>query len=224
MKLKLLLKVIPLILVGMGIAQAEGVHVYRPGEIPSASDIAKMLGGGAPAVRSSATDDSPAPVHKVVKRKSRGLALDAADEEPSSTVTGNTRYQTSRPAAASEPPPEAQASSGEGESAFALPIQFAYKSAQILPDAMPAIDAVAEGIKQAGVRVLVEGHTDAKGGAAYNRSLSRQRAEAVKRYLVRQHGIRPQNLIVVGKGGSEPLDPNDPYAAENRRVQFRAAR
>jgi len=108
--------------------------------------------------------------------------------------------------------------------ALALPIRFAFDSAQVLPESMPALEAVASGIKLVGptAKVLIEGHTDAAGSDSYNVTLSEKRALAVKTYLVLQHGIPAGNLRTVGLGKSELITPGKPLAAENRRVQFRA--
>ena len=106
-----------------------------------------------------------------------------------------------------------------------LPVEFAFNSAEILPEAKPQLDAIAEGIKMTnGAKIIIEGHTDASGSAAYNKQLSLRRARAVKEYLVKKHGISPDQLVIRGLGESDPLNPDNPYAPENRRVQFRAAR
>jgi outer membrane protein OmpA-like peptidoglycan-associated protein len=107
--------------------------------------------------------------------------------------------------------------------ALALPVRFAFDSAQVLPESLPALEAVASGIKLAGpaTKVLIEGHTDAVGSDAYNLTLSEKRALTVKTYLV-QHGIPAENLRTVGLGESTLINPGKPLAAENRRVQFRA--
>ena len=105
-----------------------------------------------------------------------------------------------------------------------LPVEFAFNSAKILAQNEPQLDAVAEGIKMTNdVSVVVEGHTDAYGSGRYNEKLSRLRAEAVKNYLVQRHGIRSARLLVKGMGEASPLNPADPFAPENRRVQFLAA-
>jgi outer membrane protein OmpA-like peptidoglycan-associated protein len=108
--------------------------------------------------------------------------------------------------------------------ALALPVRFAFDSAQVLPESIPALEAVASGIKLAGpaTKVLIEGHTDAVGPDAYNLTLSQRRALTVKSYLVVQHGIPAENLRTVGLGESALINPGKPLAAENRRVQFRA--
>lgn len=108
--------------------------------------------------------------------------------------------------------------------AIGVPVEFAFNSADIAPDYKPQLDAIAQGIKMTGgIPVVVEGHTDAYGSEGYNEALSRRRAEAVKDYLVVEHGIGPSMLIVKGYGESAPLDASNPFASSNRRVQFRAA-
>ena len=121
-------------------------------------------------------------------------------------------------AAAAEP-----AAEPAGASALALPIQFAFDSAEILPRARTQLDALAQGVRliDPSRKVTIEGHTDAKGGEGYNVELSRRRAQAVKQYLVSVQGIEPSRLVAVSLGKAQPIDESDPFAAENRRVQFR---
>lgn len=108
---------------------------------------------------------------------------------------------------------------------FAISVPFAFNSAKLAPDAFEALDNIAEGIKlvQLPGDLIIEGHTDAKGGDAYNLKLSVRRAAAVKRYFAQHHNIAANKLKAVGKGRAEPLNGKDPLAAENRRVQFRLA-
>jgi outer membrane protein OmpA-like peptidoglycan-associated protein len=65
---------------------------------------------------------------------------------------------------------------------------------------------------------MIEGHTDAVGSAQSNLVLSRQRAEAVKRALVRYYVIPPENLRTVGLGERFLKIPTEEPEAENRRV------
>lgn len=108
-------------------------------------------------------------------------------------------------------------------SALALPVQFGFDSAEILPTARRQLDALAEGIRllPAAKPVTIEGHTDAVGSAQYNEQLSQRRASSVKQYLVAVHGIDPARLRAVGLGQRGLLPDFDARAAENRRVQFR---
>jgi outer membrane protein OmpA-like peptidoglycan-associated protein len=70
-------------------------------------------------------------------------------------------------------------------------------------------------------RVRVEGHTDSRASDDYNMTLSQQRAEAVRVYLINA-GVQPDRLVAVGKGEREPLDAREtPDAWDlNRRVEF----
>ena len=125
------------------------------------------------------------------------------------------------PAAATPAPPAPRAQ----PEAIALPVQFAFDSAEILPAARAQLDAVAKGIKMLpeANRVLIEGHTDSSGSHAYNLQLSQRRAEAVKHYIASEHGVDGRRLQTIGFGEERPLDGVDLNAPQNRRVQFRGA-
>ncbi len=102
-------------------------------------------------------------------------------------------------------------------------VQFAYNSSQILK----ASDFILEAVQKIFVdnpeikKVSVEGHTDSKGGDAFNKRLSAQRAQAVVKWLV-QHGVDASRLESKGWGEERPIDSNDTDAgrANNRRVEF----
>jgi len=70
-------------------------------------------------------------------------------------------------------------------------------------------------------KVVVEGHTDAAGDAAYNEDLSARRAAAVVAWLV-EHGVDPRRLESRGMGSRRPLASNatEDGRAKNRRVVF----
>lgn len=109
-------------------------------------------------------------------------------------------------------------------SALSIPVQFGFDSAELSPQSRAQIDAIAEGIRltEGTVRVVVEGHTDAKGRASYNDRLSLRRAAAVRDYLVHERKLSAKLLLVAGKGSQKLLDKADPFSPRNRRVQFRA--
>ena len=74
----------------------------------------------------------------------------------------------------------------------------------------------AEDLKQD--RFMLEGHTDGKGSRDVNLRLSKQRAEAVRSFLIK-NGIDQKRLSTEGYGASRLANPSDPLAAENRRVR-----
>ncbi|MBT8136427.1 MAG: OmpA family protein [Gammaproteobacteria bacterium] len=68
-------------------------------------------------------------------------------------------------------------------------------------------------------QVLVAGHTDDVGSAEHNRRLSRQRAEAVRQYLVAA-GLDSGRIVARGYGESRPIADNttEQGRSRNRRV------
>ena len=69
-------------------------------------------------------------------------------------------------------------------------------------------------------QVLIEGHTDNVGSAMFNETLSRQRAESVRRFLT-SRGIDGRRLTVSGFGFERPVASNDSATGrqQNRRVE-----
>ncbi|MGH8250867.1 MAG: TonB-dependent receptor domain-containing protein [Steroidobacteraceae bacterium] len=74
-------------------------------------------------------------------------------------------------------------------------------------------------------RVTIEGHTDDTGADAYNKTLSEQRANVVKDYVVSK-GIDASTITTSGAGESSPTDDNTTPEGRrnNRRVVIRATR
>ena len=71
------------------------------------------------------------------------------------------------------------------------------------------------------VSMMVEGHTDNSGAAAYNLSLSQKRADAVKKYLVNK-SVAADRLSAKGYGEEKPVADNSTSSgrAKNRRVEL----
>jgi OOP family OmpA-OmpF porin len=101
-------------------------------------------------------------------------------------------------------------------------IHFEYDKATIRPQSYPVLDAVVAVLQNnPDIKIEVQGHTDDRGGAAYNKRLSDRRAAAVMQYLI-SHGIEHTRLKSHGYGFDRPLVPNTTpqNRALNRRVQF----
>lgn len=74
-------------------------------------------------------------------------------------------------------------------------------------------------------RVVVEGHTDGQGDAAYNQELSQRRARAVVEHLEGK-GVSANRMEAIGRGEENPLADNGTSRGrlQNRRVEFRIER
>jgi outer membrane protein OmpA-like peptidoglycan-associated protein len=72
------------------------------------------------------------------------------------------------------------------------------------------------------MRILISGHTDNTGSEVHNKTLSENRANAVKNYLVNA-GIDAGRLQSKGFGSSQPMESNDTDAgkARNRRIEMK---
>jgi outer membrane protein OmpA-like peptidoglycan-associated protein len=102
-------------------------------------------------------------------------------------------------------------------------VQFAFNSADLLVDAYPTLNAVAQFLATAGSYrpvLSIEGHTDASGTDQYNQDLSQRRAAAVRDFLLRQPGIDPDQVTATGYGKSRPINGTDGFDPVNRRVEF----
>jgi outer membrane protein OmpA-like peptidoglycan-associated protein len=101
-------------------------------------------------------------------------------------------------------------------------ILFDLDSAVIRPESKPVLDEVLGLLRgEPDWKLLIEGHTDATGGDAHNQTLSQQRAESVKAYLVAT-GIAAGRLQTQGYGESKPVADNatELGRAQNRRVEL----
>ena len=112
---------------------------------------------------------------------------------------------------------------------LAADVLFEFDKADLLPKAEETLTKAAELVKKrsSGGVVRIEGHTDAKGSASYNKKLSLRRAESVKTWLG-THGLAGMRFSSEGFGADKPVAPNtkpdgsdDPEGRQkNRRVEI----
>lgn len=105
---------------------------------------------------------------------------------------------------------------------ISMAIRFDFDSWRIKPESAVALENLAAALASPELRAskfLLEGHTDASGGAAYNQRLSLQRADEVKRYLTAR-GVEPERVASVGRGATQLVNVVEPGSAENRRVRL----
>ena len=101
-------------------------------------------------------------------------------------------------------------------------IHFEFNKDKIRPESFVVLDAVVDVLnKNPNIKLEVQGHTDNKGAAGYNKDLSNRRAHSVMKYLT-AHGITIGRLTAVGYGMERPIVDNnsEQNRALNRRVQF----
>lgn len=100
-------------------------------------------------------------------------------------------------------------------------INFEFDSATIKQSSIPDLIELGKALKnpQLGdAKVMLIGHTDAKGAEQYNQDLSERRAHSVASFL-QDIGIKSGRLVPLGFGEDRLKNANDPEAGENRRVE-----
>ncbi|HET9505902.1 MAG TPA: OmpA family protein [Hymenobacter sp.] len=142
------------------------------------------------------------------------------------TVTGKApatpprRAPTPPPAptdAAKATPPVAAAPPAASAPVVLPTVLFRQGTAELLPEASPALDRLAADLRAApALRLRIAGHTDRLGEPGKNQVLSEQRAEAVQAYLVKA-GVPAARLEAAGYGDTRPLHPSPDV--RNRRVE-----
>jgi peptidoglycan-associated lipoprotein len=109
-----------------------------------------------------------------------------------------------------------------GPASVARVLYFDYDSYAIKPEFQSAIESHARFLKQNSARhVVIEGHTDERGGREYNLALGQRRSEAVRRAL-ELLGVRDSQVEAVSFGKEKPAaQGNDESAyALNRRAEI----
>lgn len=185
--------------------------------VPSSRPVLKMRGAPSePALKTRAVvfangevvSGSPQPQPRATDEpRAHGAA--PSDEPPSSGAV-----------AARRKPPRAQPPATAAKT-VAFPLTFAINSADLTAEARRYVDSMGEAMRaKPDLTLQISGHTDARGADAVNLPLSLRRAQAVHRYLIETHRIDGARMAVSGEGAGRPLDAKNPYADENRRVEF----
>lgn len=104
-------------------------------------------------------------------------------------------------------------------------VEFESGSANLTPMGLGILDDMAGVLQRVGDKpVTITGHTDNVGNSGANLTLSNQRAEAVKQYLIGRN-IDAARLSTTGKGDLDPIASNDNEEGRtrNRRIEFTLA-
>ena len=100
-------------------------------------------------------------------------------------------------------------------------VYFDYDSAKIKPSEHSKVDAVAAVLKGNNKKLIIEGHTDERGTAEYNRALGEKRAQSAREALI-SLGVAADRLNTVSFGKDRPVEPLHAETAwsKNRRAEF----
>ena len=100
-------------------------------------------------------------------------------------------------------------------------LEFDFNEATIRNSSFSYLDRVAELMKDKGYNLKLDGYTDNIGSDAVNVKLSKDRADAVKTYLVSK-GVSSSKIETAGHGKNSPISSNstDEGRQQNRRVEF----
>lgn len=101
-------------------------------------------------------------------------------------------------------------------------IYFATNRSDLQPAVRERLADIGKALAAASDRhILIEGHTDSTGRAAYNLQLSALRAESVKAVLV-GNGVTPERMETHGYGSTKPVADNATASgrSQNRRVEI----
>jgi outer membrane protein OmpA-like peptidoglycan-associated protein len=151
-------------------------------------------------------------------RDSDGI-LDDADRCPDQPETFNGRDDTD-----GCPDGQALAESTGTQIRILQQVNFRTNSAEITGtrsfNVLDAVSSILAALQQIG-QIDIQGHTDDRGSADRNRTLSNDRANSVRQYLM-QHGVAESRLVSHGFGPDCPLEQGSSRRARdaNRRVQF----
>lgn len=102
-------------------------------------------------------------------------------------------------------------------------VYFDFDSFALREDARPVVEAHAQVLMANRTqKLLIEGHTDERGGREYNLALGQKRADAVVRALVLL-GAMPDQLEAVSFGEERPTMPGSDEGAwaQNRRAELK---
>jgi outer membrane protein OmpA-like peptidoglycan-associated protein len=103
-------------------------------------------------------------------------------------------------------------------------IEFENKKWDILPEMHKSLDLVLKYLlDNPTYKLHIAGHTDSQGSAVDNLTLSKNRAESIRSYIIEKGKIDPDRITAEGFGNTKPLRPEEKNADDrriNRRVEF----
>jgi len=110
------------------------------------------------------------------------------------------------------------------ETSFILEgLKFEPDKATMVPGAYTSLEKAGQMMKDyPDIKVVIAGHAADTGRPDFEQTLSSDRANTVRNYLVQTYGIDPNRIRAVGFGTSKPIADNNTKEgrARNRRIEF----
>ena len=105
---------------------------------------------------------------------------------------------------------------------YYAPIAFEFDSSVLKTESYSTLDKLAKELRDSNGKVTLDGYASAEGTEAYNTSLSKDRANAVKQYLVNA-GVAASSISANGYGEANPIASNatEEGRVQNRRVEIK---
>jgi outer membrane protein OmpA-like peptidoglycan-associated protein len=212
-----------LLLTGTALAAVLAMSAPLPAVAQSSDPAALQLieqlrprtGTGTRGIRMPTPADAPAPA---------GATSAAMPAPAPAAVSPPTSVSTPAPRPAA-PSAATQAAMPAARPSVSITVTFPSGSATLTPQAERTLAPLGRALASpdlAPYRFRVEGHTDTTGDSGANQSLSERRAEAVRLFLIQQHGVSASRLEAVGLGEARPAvaTPDETPEPRNRRVQI----
>jgi len=105
---------------------------------------------------------------------------------------------------------------------YYAPIQFEFDSSVLKTSSYSTLDKLAKELRDNNSSVQLDGYASAEGSEAYNLTLSKDRANSVKQYLVNA-GVSSSSITANGYGEKNPVASNatEEGRVQNRRVEIK---
>ncbi|QQT33815.1 OmpA family protein [Sphingobacterium multivorum] len=105
---------------------------------------------------------------------------------------------------------------------YYAPIQFEFDSSVLKTSSYSTLDKLAKELRDNNSAVQLDGYASAEGSDAYNMTLSKDRANSVKQYLVNA-GVSSSSITAKGYGEKNPVASNatEEGRVQNRRVEIK---
>ncbi|AIM39309.1 flagellar motor protein MotB [Sphingobacterium sp. ML3W] len=118
--------------------------------------------------------------------------------------------------------PEPTSFTDNSSTGYVAPIQFEFDSSVLKTQSYSTLDKVAKEVRDNNSSITLDGYASAEGTEAYNVSLSKDRANAVKQYLVNA-GVASSKITANGYGEANPVASNatEEGRVQNRRVEIK---